>query len=82
MKNLHLVNHCSSSAKDHIFNGKHVFQVLQQSKEPTHQLKFKLELIYPIVDDPEARLPKLKNQIREVQGNLTRNLTRKPSKHA
>ena len=29
-----------------------------------------MELIYPIVDDPEARLPKLKNQIREVQGKF------------
>ena len=70
LKNLHLLNHCSSSAKDHIFNLKHVFQVLQQCKKPANQLKFKLELIYPIVDDPEARLPKLKNQMREVQGKF------------
>ena len=70
LKNLHLLNHCSSSAKDQRFNRKHVFQVLQQCKKPANQLKFKLELIYPIVDDPEARLPKLKNQIREVQGKF------------
>ena len=70
MKNLHLLNHCSSSAKDHIFNQKHVFQVLQQCKKPANQLKFNLELIYPIVDDPEARLPKLKNQFGEVQGKF------------
>ena len=69
-ENLHLLNHCSSSAKDHIFNRKHVFQVLQQCKKPANQLKFNLELIYPIVDDPEARLPKLKNQIGEVQGKF------------
>lgn len=47
-----------------------MFQVLQKSKDPVNQLKFKLNSIYPIVDDPEARLPKLKNQIREVQGKF------------
>ena len=47
-----------------------LFQVLQQCKDPVNQLKFKLESHYPIVDDPEARLPKLKNQIREVQGKF------------
>ena len=31
---------------------------------------FKLEFIYPIVDDPEARLPKYKNQNKEVQGKF------------